>query len=78
MYVCVCVYITLKCDCPLLSQIHCVSGPCAAVVRETLNWYRLTFLRWIPAEYFNRPAALFYPRYLWVSVCECTPQPVPV
>lgn len=49
---------------------HCVIGPCAVVVRETLYCYRLTFRRWICTEYFNNKTALCYP-CMCGSVCVC-------
>lgn len=68
LVVCVTVYSTLKRVRPLLSHFPCVTGPCAAVVRETLCQHRLNFHHWIRTEYFNKPHS---PQLLCVCVCVC-------
>lgn len=68
------VYSTLKRVRPLLSHFPCVTGPCAAVVRETLCQHRLNFHHWIRTEYFNKPRS---PQLLCVCVCVCSVQSLP-
>lgn len=70
---CVCVfihYIKMCLSCTRsLPLSHCVIGPCAAVVRETPHWHRLTFHYCIFTEFLT--ALLPSVNHVSVDQCAC-------